>query len=290
MSNVVPRHTLRRAGLAAVVAAGLGFAMLPSVSAVAADADPVVAVVNGEKIKRSELEAMKARVGQQIPQLGMMPLEAVFEGLLDRAIDQRLLVAAGKKSGLEKDPDLIEQLEQIRQELIQRAYLQKEVEKRLTDARLKQAYDQMVKDMPAEDEIKARHILLDSEEAAKDVIAQVQKGGDFAKIAEEKSTGPSGPRGGDLGWFTKGTMVPEFSDAAFGLKAGEITTTPVKTQFGWHVIKVEDRRKAQPPSFDEAKEDIRAQLAEETVTEVLADLRKGAKVETFALDGSKKAQ
>lgn len=289
MSYAVLRHTLRHAGLAAVIAAGLGAALLPSVS-LAADADPVVAVVNGEKIKRSELEAMKAQVGQQIPQLAAMPLEAVFEGLLDRAIDQRLLAAAGKKAGLEKDPQVIKQLEQIRQELIQRAFLQNAVEKRLTDARLKEAYDQMVKEMPEEDEIKARHILLDSEEAAKDVIAQLDKGADFAKLAEEKSTGPSGPRGGDLGWFTKGTMVPEFSEAAFTLKAGDVTKTPVKTQFGWHVIKVEERRKAQPPSFEDSKEDLRAQLAEETVAEVLADLRKDAKVETFGLDGKKKAE
>lgn len=289
MSYAVLRHRLRHVGLAAVVAAGLGAVLLPSVS-VAADADPVVAVVNGEKIKRSELEAMKARVGQQIPQLAAMPLEAVYEGLLDRAIDQRLLATAGKKAGLEKDPEVIKQLDQIRQELIQRAFLQNAVEKRLTDDRLKQAYDKMVKDMPAEDEIKARHILLETEDAAKDVIAQLGKGADFAKLAEEKSTGPSGPRGGDLGWFTKGTMVPEFSEAAFALKPGEVTKAPVKTQFGWHVIKVEERRKAEPPTFEESKEDLRAQLAEEAVTEVLADLRKDAKVETFDLEGKKKAE
>lgn len=278
---------LRHAALAALVAAGLGLASLPSV-AVAADADPVVAVVNGEKIKRSDLEAMKARVGQQIPQLAAMPLEAVYEGLLDRAIDQKLLTAAGKKAGLEKDPEVIKQLDQVRQELVQRAFLQRAVEKTLTDAKLKEAYDRMVKETPPEEEVKARHILLDSEDAAKAVIAEVKKGADFAKLAEEKSTGPSGPQGGDLGWFTKGTMVPEFAEAAFAMKPGAVTETPVQTQFGWHVIKVEDRRTAEPPSFEDAKEDLRAQLAEDAVTEVLANLRKDAKMETFALDGTKK--
>ncbi|KJS43009.1 MAG: hypothetical protein VR70_03155 [Rhodospirillaceae bacterium BRH_c57] len=284
MSHAVLRH----AALAALVAAGIGFASLSSVPALAADADPVVAVVNGEKIKRSDLEAMKARVGQQVPQLAMMPLEAVYEGLLDRAIDQKLLTSAGKKAGLEKDPEVIKQLEQVRQELVQRAFLQRAVEKTLTDAKLKEAYDRMVKDTPPEEEVKARHILLEDEDAAKAVIAEVKKGADFAKLAEEKSTGPSGPQGGDLGWFTKGTMVPEFAEAAFAMKPGEVTETPIKTQFGWHVIKVEDRRTAEPPTFEDAKEDLRAQLAEDAVTEVLAGLRKDAKVETFALDGTKK--
>lgn len=284
MSHAVLRH----AALAALVAAGIGFASLSSVPALAAEPDPVVAVVNGEKIKRSDLEAMKARVGQQIPQLAIMPLEAVFEGLLDRAIDQKLLTSAGKKAGLEKDPAVIAQLEQIRQELIQRAYLQKAVEKTLTDAKLKEAYDRMVKDAPVEDEIKASHILVDSEDAAKAIITDLKKGGDFAAIAKEKSSDPGAANGGDLGWFTKGTMVPEFAEAAYALKPGAITEAPVKTQFGWHIIKVEDRRKAEPPTFDEAKEDLRAQMAEEAVTEVLAGLRKDAKVETFALDGSKK--
>ncbi|MFA7429589.1 MAG: peptidylprolyl isomerase, partial [Rhodospirillaceae bacterium] len=132
------------------------------------------------------------------------------------------------------------------------------------------------------------HILVDSEDAAKAIITDLKKGGDFAAIAKEKSSDPGAANGGDLGWFTKGTMVPEFAEAAYALKPGAITEAPVKTQFGWHIIKVEDRRKAEPPTFDEAKEDLRAQMAEEAVTEVLAGLRKDAKVETFALDGSKK--
>ncbi|MFA7430486.1 MAG: peptidylprolyl isomerase, partial [Rhodospirillaceae bacterium] len=192
MSHAVLRH----AALAALVAAGIGFASLSSVPALAAEPDPVVAVVNGEKIKRSDLEAMKARVGQQIPQLAIMPLEAVFEGLLDRAIDQKLLTSAGKKAGLEKDPAVIAQLEQIRQELIQRAYLQKAVEKTLTDAKLKEAYDRMVKEAPVEDEIKASHILVDSEDAAKAIITDLKKGGDFAAIAKEKSSDPGAANGG----------------------------------------------------------------------------------------------
>lgn len=289
----MPHAALRNATLVAVLALGLGVAAAvapPAQAAAAADKDPVVAVVEGEEIRRSDLEMMKERMGRQIPQLATMPLEAVYGGLLERAIDQKLLAKAGREAGLADDPEVRQQLKEVENELIQRAYLSRAVEKRITEDDLKTLYQQFLKENPSEDEIKARHILLETEQEAKDVIARLDKGADFAELAKEKSTGPSGPRGGDLGWFTQGTMVPEFSEAAFGLKKGEITKTPVKTQFGWHVIKVEDRRKSAPPSFEEAKEDLRAQAAQKAVTDVLADLRKDAEVETFDLDGKPAAQ
>src|SRR6185437_5838990 len=137
------------------------------------------------------------------------------------------------------------------------------------------------------EEVKARHILLPTEAAAKEVIAQLDKGADFAALAKEKSTDPSKETGGELGYFTRDDgMVPEFADAAFKLKKGEYTKTPVHTQFGWHVIEVEDRREVKPPSFEESKPQLKEEAARAAVGSKLKELRGKAKIETFALDGS----
>ena len=142
--------------------------------------------------------------------------------------------------------------------------------------------------MPAEEEVHARHILVATEDEAKALIAEIKKGAAFDKLAKEKSTDKaSGAEGGDLGWFKKTDMVKEFADAAFDLKKGELTETPVKTQFGYHVIKVEDRRKAPPPAFEEMADQLREEMAREAVTAQLDQLRSGAKIEKFNIDGSK---
>lgn len=269
---------LRNVFRSAAATACLAVALAAAGPAVAQD-DPVLATVNGEKIRRSELVEAKEQLGAQIPQVQQMPLEAVLPGLLERAINQRLLAAKAEDEGLGDDPEIQEQLDQIKRELMQRAYLQRAVEARIDDKRLKEAYAEFKKANPPEEQVHARHILVESEEKAKEVIDQLEDGKDFQELAKAESVGPSGPRGGDLGYFGKGAMVPEFAEAAFALKPGEISKAPVKTQFGWHVIKVEDRRTAEPPAFDEMKEQLRAQVADEVATQVLADLRKEAKVE-----------
>ncbi|NJO38685.1 MAG: hypothetical protein HC871_15110, partial [Rhizobiales bacterium] len=124
----------------------------------------------------------------------------------------------------------------------------------------------------AYEEVRARHILLASEDDAKAVIAELEGGADFSELAKEKSTGPSGPQGGDLGYFKKGQMVPEFGDAAFAMDVGSTSAAPVKTQFGFHVIKVEDKRKVEP-SFEETEPQIRQEVARAIVTALVEDLR-----------------
>ncbi|HEX7967838.1 MAG TPA: peptidylprolyl isomerase, partial [Stellaceae bacterium] len=162
------------------------------------------------------------------------------------------------------------------------------LEKSVTDQKLHARYDKFVKEAPPREDVHARHILVGSEDEAKAVIAELKKGGDFAKIAQEKTTDPSGKTsGGDLGYFTKEDMVPEFADAAFKLKPGEITQTPVKTQFGWHVIKVEDRRQAKPPTFEQIKPRLANEVSRELVGDKLNELKTAAKIEVFNLDGSK---
>ena len=153
------------------------------------------------------------------------------------------------------------------------------VDEKITEAELKAFYDKEVGSKPAEKEVKARHILLKEEKEALDVIKELDGGADFAELAKKKSTGPSGPRGGDLGFFGKGQMVPAFEAAAFALDKGAYTKTPVKTQFGYHVVLVEDAREAPKPSFDETKGNIRRVLAEQKFSEILNDLKAKAKID-----------
>jgi peptidyl-prolyl cis-trans isomerase C len=140
--------------------------------------------------------------------------------------------------------------------------------------------------MPPREEINARHILVKTEAEAKQIIGRLEHGGDFAKLAKDKSIDPAGKEsGGDLGWFTKDQMVPEFANAAFALKKGEFTKTPVKTRFGWHIIKLVDRRAAPPPAFEEAKRQIAAKEESEAIASKVKELRAAAKIEILGADG-----
>ncbi|HZP99501.1 MAG TPA: peptidylprolyl isomerase [Reyranella sp.] len=247
--------------------------------------DPVVATVNGQQIKLSELE-----VAQQAlpPQYRNVPLQSVYAALLDRIIDSKLVVADGKKNKVGEDPAFKKRMAFVEEQVIQDFWLQREIAKSVTQEKMQQRYEQRLKSMPAEEEVHARHILVATEDEAKSVIEELKKGASFDKLAKEKSTDKaSGAEGGDLGWFKKSDMVKEFADAAFALKKGELSPAPVKTQFGYHVIMLEDRRKAPPPSFEELSEQIREELARETVTTMLDQLRANAKIEKFNMDGSK---
>jgi peptidyl-prolyl cis-trans isomerase C len=247
--------------------------------------DPIVASINGQPIHLSELE-----VAQQAlpPQYRNMPMQAVFPALLDRIVDSKLVVQDGRKNKVADDPAFKKRMSFVEEQVIQDFWLQREIAKKVTPERLQQRYEERLKSMPAEEEVHARHILVSSEDEAKTIIADLKKGAAFDKLAKEKSTDKaSGAEGGDLGWFKKTDMVKEFADAAFALKKGETTEMPVKTQFGYHIIWIEDRRKAPPPAFEEMQEQLREELARETVTGVLDTLRASAKIEKFNIDGSK---
>jgi peptidyl-prolyl cis-trans isomerase C len=247
--------------------------------------DPVVATVNGQPIYLSELE-----VAQQAlpPQYRTMPLASVFPALLDRIADSKLVVGDARKNKIETDPTFKRRMAFVEDQVIQDYWLQREIAKRITPDKLQQRYQEKLKSMPPEEEVHARHILVATEAEAKDLLAELKKGTPIEKLAKEKSTDKaSGAEGGDLGWFKRTDMVKEFSDAAFALKKGELSETPIKTQFGYHIIKVEDRRQAPPPAFEEMAEQIREDLARETVTAFIDQLRSGAKIEKFNVDGTK---
>jgi peptidyl-prolyl cis-trans isomerase C len=247
--------------------------------------DPIVATVNGQPVRLSELEVAQQALPQQYRN---MPLQAVFPALLDRIIDSKLVVQEGKKSKVSDDPAFKKRMAFVEDQVLQDFWIQREVARKVTPEKLQQRYEERLKSMPSEEEVHARHILVSTEDEAKAIIADLKKGTAFDKLAKEKSTDKaSGAEGGDLGWFKKSDMVKEFADAAFALKKGELTEAPVKTQFGYHVIKLEDRRKAPPPAFEEMADQLREEMAREVVTAQLDQLRSGAKIEKFAMDGGK---
>ena len=247
--------------------------------------DPVVAVVNGQQIRLSELEIAQQSLPQQYRS---MPLQAVFPALLERIIDSKLVVQEGKKTKTNDDPAFKKRMAFVEEQVLQDFWIQREISRLVTLEKIQARYQERLKSMPPEEEVHARHILVATEDEAKAIIAELKKGTPFDKIAKEKSTDKaSGAEGGDLGWFKKSDMVKEFADAAFDLKKGQTSEAPTKTQFGYHVISIDDRRTAPPPALEELSEQIREELAREAVTAQLDKIRSGSKIEKFNMDGSK---
>jgi len=196
------------------------------------------------------------------------------------------LVIQARKEGLQNDPDVKREVQVAEDRALQTAVLRHEVVPTITDDAVRARYDRDYKNKPGEEEAHARHILVPTEQEAKDVIAQLKKGADFAKLAKQYSKDQGSAGGGDLGWFKRGDMVPAFSDAAFALKPGQFTQTPVQSQFGWHVILLEGLRQAPTPSFDDVKDEIRQKMIQEGVQKAVQQARAQVQVQRFNMDGS----
>lgn len=270
----------------ALVALAIGSAALP-VSAQdkpAAGGDPVVARVNGVEIRRSsvieELQAMG-------PQAQQVPPQVLYPQILQRLVVTKLVSAEGYKQKLQDEAEVKSRLKEAEENIVADVYVKKTVTPKITDDKLKKKYDELAAKFKPDDEVRARHILVPTEAEANEVIKQLKGGADFAKLAEEKSKDSgSFKQGGDLGYFTKTAMVKPFADAAFSMKVGQISDKPVKTDFGYHVIKVEDKRKTAPPPMTEVKEQLRNQVGQEMAQQLVKDLEAKAKIERFNLDGS----
>jgi len=269
-----------------LVALGIGLLALslPVHAQQPAPQNPVVAVVDGTQVHRSDVEAVARALPEQYRQV---PLPQIYGMLLERAIDFRLLANAAEDQDLAGEPDVQAALAKARADVLRDAYLRGKIDEGTTDERLRERYDDLKNDEGfAQEEVHARHILVGSEDEAKEVIAQLEGGADFAGLAGEHSVDPSArSNGGDLGFFRRGQMVPEFAEAAFALEPGNRTTEPVQSQFGWHVIEVLERRTG-APSFEETEPRLRQEVAREIVTALVAELREGAEIELFNLDGS----
>ena len=245
----------------------------------------VIATVGSDEITEADLAAAEAEIGEDFRQV---PEEQRRLAVLSALIDIKVLASEAEKADLQDDPAVAGQLDFLRDRTLHNAYFEKNGVDAVTDEELKARYDKEIATLQPREEIHARHILLKTKEEAEAVIAELQNGADFAKVAEEKSTGPSGPNCGDLGFFSAGQMVPEFEQAAFALEPGSITSEPVQTQFGWHVIKVEEKRQAQPPSFDEVKDRIRQLVLRDKYLQLVKEARDEMPVEY--VDADMKAQ
>jgi len=277
--------------VAALRPAALGFGLLVGVHSLAVaqirpldnTGDPVVAIVDGAAILRSDLVIVQRTLPPQFQQL---PLEVLYPALIERMIDAKLIFEAGRKEKLDADDEVKRRVRQFEERVVQEIYLNRLIDKQVTEDTIRKRYDAFVKANPAKEEISARHILVQTEAQAKEVIAELGKGADFSELAKARSIDPAGKQqGGDLGFFSKDEMVPEFSEAAFKMKDGETSKAPVKTQFGFHVIRVEARRTAAQP-LEEVREKLVSDMSQEIMNGVVGGLRKDAKIEVFNLDGT----
>jgi peptidyl-prolyl cis-trans isomerase C len=242
----------------------------------AAQTDPVVAKVNGTDIRESDLAAAEADIGSQLPP---MAPDAKKDYLITYVGDMILVSKAAEAKKLGDTDEFKKKLALARTKLLMEALLQDEAKSAVTDEAMKKVYADAIKEVGNEQEVSARHILVESEDDAKAISADLKKGGDFAAIAKEKSKDPgSKDSGGDLGFFTKDQMVPEFAEAAFKLDKGQVSD-PVKSQFGWHVIRVDDKRTKEPPTFEQVKDQIENFVQRKAQADLIQKLRADAKIE-----------
>lgn len=266
------RPILRPLAFAALAALALGVGGLHA-------EDKVLAKVNGEAITDKDVAIALPDVMAEYPNLDAKQGQEIT---LDFLIEMKAAAQKAKAEKLDAGDEFKRRLSYVRERVLMQELLAKVAKEGVSDAKVKAFYDEQVKAIKPVEEVRARHVLVESEDEAKKIVARIKGGEDFGKIAKEVSKDPgSGAEGGDLGYFTKDRMVPEFAEAAFGAKVGDVAG-PVKSQFGWHVIKVEDRRTKPVPSLDQVKDRIAQGLAGKAQGEYIKGLRDAAKVEKTA--------
>jgi len=252
-----------------LIAAFIGLGPVPA----AAD-DPVIARVNDIDIKQSDLDFAASEVGPKIASLPALDQKRV---LLQYVIENELMAGAGQKDNLDKAESFPDRAKYHQRRALRDAFFDVKIHDVVTEADAKKIYDEKIGQLKPEQEIHARHILVATEEEAKEVAERLKKGEDFATVAKEKSKDASA-EAGDLGFFGRGQMLKPFEDAAFALKEGEISD-PVQTQFGWHIIKVEEKRTRPLPTFDQVKDTIISQLSAQKAKQTIKELHDAAKIE-----------
>lgn len=269
MSAMSPDRRIR----AGATALALAFTMALSTGVSA----KVLAKVNGADITDEDLAVAKEDIGPGLP--------AQLEGaardtyVLDYLIDGKIVAQKAEADKMDATPDFAKKVAYYREKLLMETLLGKIAADAATDAAIQKAYDDVAKAQKPEQEIHARHILVESEADAKKVLQRLKDGEDFAKVAGEVSKDP-GSKGGDLGWFTKDRMVPEFADAAFKLEPGQLSE-PVKSKFGWHIIQVQEKREKKFPSLAEVRDQVARYVVQKAQSEEIVALREKAKVERF---------
>jgi peptidyl-prolyl cis-trans isomerase C len=287
--------------LLAVSSSALGFAQLPtsqpdptapsaapssnpaSRAPVGSGTDPVIGSVDGKLIYLSDL----TRVTNTLPeQMRNLPFDSVMPVLLDRIIDHEALTMQARRAGLDKKPDVQRDMRAAADLALERAWLAQVTPPKVTEAAIVARYNRQYANRPATDEVHAGHILVGTEDEAKAVLAELKNGADFAQLARVVSKDPDARQGGDLGFFRRDQVWPGFADAAFSLQPGQIGPVPIHNEFGWHIIKVEERRLVAPPTLSEVHDQIRQDLTTQAVQQAVADARGQMIIHKFNLDGS----
>ncbi len=240
----------------------------------AGDPNQALAAVNGEKITAQDLVQAQEDVGSTLPQ--QMNDAARRKALLDYLIDLKLVTEKAVADKMDQTPDFAAKMAYYREKLLMEGYLGRIAKDSVTDAAIKATYDEAAKAQKPEEEVHALHILVPTEKEALDVEKRLKAGEDFGKLADQLSKDP-GSKGGDLGWFTKDRMVPEFAEVAFALQPGQVSQ-PVKTQFGWHVIKVLEKRTKPFPPLSQVRDQLERFVAQRAQSQAIMKLREGAKI------------
>ena len=251
------------------------------------DPNAVIARIDQKKITMLDL----AQLYQSLPpQLQQVPIDKAYPALQSQLVDMAIMAKEAEKANLEKDADVKKAIElalsKIKQQILVQAYVDKTI--KISDSAIRKKYDERVKAVKNEQEVKASHILVKTEKEAKTIIEALNKGAKFDKLARDKSLDKgSAEKGGDLGYFGKQDMVPEFTETVFSLKTGDYTKEPVKSKFGYHIIWKKDQRKMKPPALKEVRELLKAQLMQEEISKITKNLRKKHKIQLYAMDGKK---
>jgi peptidyl-prolyl cis-trans isomerase C len=259
-------------GLSAAMA--FGFALVLFAGPLRAE-DKVLAKVNGSEIRQSDVALAEEELG---PSLAQMDPATKDENVLAFLIDMKIVSKAAEDKKVQDSDDFKKRLAFTRNRLLMDSLLASEGRAATSDEAMRKVYQDASKEIAGEQEVHARHILVETEDEAKAIKAELDKGADFAELAKKKSKDPGASDGGDLGFFTKDQMVPEFSAAAFALEPGKISD-PVKSQFGWHIIKVEEKRNRKPPDFEQVKGQIETYVTRKAQAEYVGKLREAAKIE-----------
>ncbi|MEM7302985.1 MAG: peptidylprolyl isomerase [Pseudomonadota bacterium] len=238
--------------------------------------DEVIATVGDVKITRRDLAVAATDLGQQFQNV---PADQREKAILRALVDIHVLAKKAEDEGVANEPNVKAGLAILRARSLHNTYFRRNIQNSISQADVKARYDKEIANAPKEKEVRARHILVKTRSEAEEIIKELDGGADFEKLAKEKSTGPSGPKGGDLGFFGRGQMVPNFSKAAFALEPGKYTKEPVQTQFGFHVIKVEEARDKAPPALAQVQKNVSDLIMRERYTKAVSDARKATKIE-----------
>lgn len=249
----------------------------------AAPPDPVIGSVEGHLIYLSDL----SEAAKTLPDnLKGMPFDSLYPVLLDRMIDHEALVMMARRTGLDQKPEVIKEIQESTERILEGAYLGAVANPLVTEQAIRARYNQIYANRPAAEEVHARHILVTTEAEARKVIEDLKKGADFATIARVISKDPDAAKGGDLGFFRREQVWPGFADVAFSLQPGQVAPDPIKNEFGWHVIKVEERRLVAPPSYSDIHDQLRQELLAAAVRQAVAKARSQMVIHRFNIDGT----